>query len=62
MKPSAEVTSKPIHVLVAVHYPDGLTRYEWREVPGTEIAFKGVELKNGETLTIDCSFSGEGDQ
>ena len=54
MKATAE--NKPVRVLVEVKDAHGSTvGYEWREVPGTEISLEGVELKNGDTLTIESS-------
>lgn len=60
MKATAE--NKLIRVLVEVKSPDGSVGYEWREVPGTEISLEGVELKNGDTLTIESSERREGGQ
>jgi len=48
----SEVQNKPIRVLVEVKHLDGTSHYEWRDVPGTEISFQGVSLKNGETLSV----------
>jgi hypothetical protein len=49
-----EVEHKPIPVLVEVKTWDG-SHYEWREVPGVEMRFEGVTLKNGDTLTIEST-------
>lgn len=44
-----------VRILVEGKAPDGTSFFEWRDVPGTELRFEGVELKNGETLTIESS-------
>lgn len=49
----AEIVNKLLRMLLPVRYTDGTTRYEWREVEGTEISLEGVSLKNGETLRLD---------
>lgn len=48
----AKATNKMVRMLVEVKVPGGISRWEWRDVPGTEIELKGVELKNGDTLEI----------
>lgn len=50
-----KVENKPVRVLVEVKSPDGSVSFEWRDVPGTEISLEGIELKNGDTLTIEST-------
>jgi hypothetical protein len=52
MAVKVEIEYKPIPILVQVR-TWGESRYEWQEVPGVEMRFEGVMLKNGDTLTID---------
>jgi plasmid stability protein len=51
MKVTSE--NKPVRVLLAIQGFDGVVRYEWREVPGTVLSLEGVELRSGDTLTIE---------
>lgn len=57
----AKAVNKLIRVPVFVHTRDG-GYAEWRDVPGTEIIFDGVELKNGDTLTISTAPSANEDR
>lgn len=54
----ATVARMPIQVLVPIRDAHGsIVTHEWRAVEGTEVKFEGVELENGDTLTVELTDS-----